>query len=146
MDDDIRVRACLAVVKNGRILLVPHYATDVGPVQWNLPGGRVRFEESLTETARREFREETGLEARVLRLLDVSEIILPERPWHSITVTFAGEVLGGKLTAEAGHLYGTKAPHWLAAEELREKAYHPRSAIEAALSGVGCELDRAEIS
>jgi len=136
MDKEIRVRASLAVVHDGRILLVPHYNTDAGPVQWNLPGGRVRFGEPLAETACRECREETGLEARVLRLLDVSEVILPERPWHSITVTFASELLGGVAAAEAGHPYGSKAPRWLSAEELRGQAYHPRRAIKAALPDV----------
>jgi hypothetical protein len=33
MNDYIRVRVCLAVVDDGRLLLVPHYNTDAGPVQ-----------------------------------------------------------------------------------------------------------------
>jgi hypothetical protein len=32
MPADIRVRVNLAVVRDGQILLVPHYDTDAGPV------------------------------------------------------------------------------------------------------------------
>jgi len=110
MSDVIRIRACLAVVQDGRILLVPHYDTDVGPVQWVIPGGRVGFGERLEEAALREFQEETGLQAQVVGLLDVSEVVLPERPWHSITVTFSGHITGGALAPEAGHRYGQKTP------------------------------------
>jgi len=60
----------------------------------------VRFGEGLREAALREFAEETGLRARCLGLLDVSEVILPEKPWHSTTDTFRGEVTGGELAPE----------------------------------------------
>jgi ADP-ribose pyrophosphatase YjhB (NUDIX family) len=33
MNDYIRVRVCLAVVDDDRLLLVPHYNMDAGPVQ-----------------------------------------------------------------------------------------------------------------
>jgi ADP-ribose pyrophosphatase YjhB (NUDIX family) len=118
MSADIRIRACLAVVHDDKILLVPHYNTDVGPVQWVIPGGRVAFGESLQEAALREFREETGLQARITGLLDVSEVILPEKSWHSITITFFGSVVGGELAPEADHRYGTKVPRWFSPAEL----------------------------
>ncbi|MEZ4615634.1 MAG: NUDIX hydrolase [Caldilineaceae bacterium] len=52
MSDTIRVRACLAVVEAGQLLLVPHFQTDSGvDVQWNLPGGKVEFGEALEAAA-----------------------------------------------------------------------------------------------
>jgi hypothetical protein len=51
--DHTRVRAYIAVVGDGRILLVPHYDTDRGPVQRNLRGGRVRLGEPLLGAATR---------------------------------------------------------------------------------------------
>ena len=112
---------------------MPHYDTDTGPIQWNVPGGRVRFGESLQETAVREFREETGLQAQITGLLDVSEVILPERPWHSITVTFSGSITGGELASEAGHGYGEKIPRWFSVADIGRVEYHPKQAVEKAL-------------
>ncbi|MHB9146576.1 MAG: NUDIX hydrolase [Symbiobacteriia bacterium] len=51
----------------GRILLMRR--ADNGA--WGIPGGMMEPGESLEETARREVREETGLEVRSMRLLDV---------------------------------------------------------------------------
>ena len=39
----IRLRVGVVVIEDGRILLVPHYDTDVGPVQWCIPGGRLEL-------------------------------------------------------------------------------------------------------
>ncbi len=136
MADQIRIRACVAVVKDGRILLVPHFATDAGPVQWVIPGGQVGFGERLHEAALREFAEETGLQARIRGLLDVSEVILPERAYHSVTVTYSGSIASGELAPEAGHRFGQKIPRWLSAGELRGLEFHPPAAVERAL-GMG---------
>jgi len=128
----IRIRVGVAVVQDARILLVPHYDTDAGPVQWCIPGGRLEPGEGFVEAAKREFEEETGLLVRDLRLLDVSEVILPTRPYHSITITLSGIVEGGRMRPEPDHRYGEKRPRWLSQEELAGLAYHPRSAVEKA--------------
>ncbi|MEJ2211915.1 MAG: NUDIX domain-containing protein [Anaerolineae bacterium] len=132
---EVRIRVALAVVHHGRILLVPHYDTDAGPVQWIIPGGRLAFGEALRAAAAREFTEETGLTAQAGDLLDVSEVLLPERPYHSLTITFRGTLLGGTLAAEAGHPYGQKLPRWFSAAELAGLAYHPPATVERALTG-----------
>ena len=134
MDEkSIRLRACLAVIREEKILLVPHYDTNEYPVQWNLPGGRVDFCESLQLAAMREFQEETGLTATVEKLLDVSEVVLPEKPYHSITITFLGRIVSGVMHAEPGHLHGVKVPQWFGREELAGISYHPSVVIDKAL-------------
>ena len=129
----IRIRVGIAAVQDGRILLVPHYDTDAGPVQWCIPGGQLDPGESLEEAAMREFEEETGLRVVDCQLLDVSEVILPERPYHSITITFSGTVEGGQIRPEPDHRYRDKTPRWLSREELAPLAYHPESTVEKAL-------------
>lgn len=133
MSNSIRVRACLAIVKDNKILLVPHYKTDAGAVQWVIPGGKLEFGESLQEAAIREFFEETGLQAKVTGLLDVSEVILSERPYHSITITFSGDVTNGGLRPEANHPYGEKMPRWFSMTEVKKVEYHPEKTVEKAL-------------
>lgn len=141
MTTTIRVRACLAVVQDERLLLVPHYQTDAGAVQWNIPGGGVEFGEALELAARREFTEETGLQAQITGILTITEVIQPQKPWHSITITFAGaltdRVSDGQLLPEIHPTYGQKVPQWFTAEAVRQVAYHPKPAVEKAL-----KLDR----
>jgi len=137
MEAGIRLRAGVAVVSDDKILLVPHYKPDAGPVQWVIPGGGVEFGEMLEHAAAREFHEETGLEVRITGLLDVSQVILPEIDWHSVTITFAGEVTGGELTPEAGHRFGEKIPKWLSAEDVCGLDVHPRKTIEKVFSRLG---------
>jgi ADP-ribose pyrophosphatase YjhB (NUDIX family) len=133
MNNSIRVRVCLVVVKDGRILLVPHYQTDVGPVQWTVPGGKVEFGEGTKEAAVREFGEETGLAAEVTGLVGIYERILVEKAYHSVTIAFSGRVTGGELKAEANHPYGEKIPRWMSKEELKDARYHPEPIVEKAL-------------
>jgi len=137
MEEEIRIRACLAAVRDGQILLVPHYGTDAGPVQWTIPGGRVAFGEGLRAAALREFEEETGLQAEITGLLEVSEVILPEKPWHSITVTFAGRVSGGELAPEADHPCGRKVPRWFSERMIEGIPVHPEGTVRKALIGEG---------
>ncbi len=56
-----------AVVKEGRILLVWSKSLH----QWQIPGGMQEPGESVAETARREIREETGLDLEVGDLIGV---------------------------------------------------------------------------
>jgi ADP-ribose pyrophosphatase YjhB (NUDIX family) len=133
---EIRLRVGVAVILEGRILLVPHYNTDAGPVQWVIPGGRVEYGETLEAAAIREFKEETGLIVRITGLVDVSQVIIPERDWHSVTITFAGEITGGKPMPEEEHRFGTKMPRWLSEEEVRSDEVHPRKTILKAFSSL----------
>ena len=75
---------------------------------------------------------------RVFHRYYKSEVILPERPYHSITISFSGRVTGGELRAEANHPYGEKEPKWLSAAEVMTVKYHPEQTVEKAL-GIGVE-------
>ena len=55
--------------QEGSILLVQQEGPD-GEVGWALPGGTWEIDESAEEAARREVREETGLEVEIVRLYD----------------------------------------------------------------------------
>ena len=131
MSTHIHVRSCLIVIQGQKILLVPHFNTDVGPVQYNAPGGRVEFGEALQETAVREFEEETGFTAECTGLLDIYEHHRPD--WHSITIGYWGVITGGSIRAEQTP-WGERLPRWLSQEELATVPYHPIPLINKALS------------
>ncbi len=92
----IRIRAAAVIPRDGEILLVCHRKGD--RTYWLLPGGGVEQGESIEACARREVREETGLDITLGPLLFVSETIAPDRSRHILHLTYLAEVTGGALT------------------------------------------------
>lgn len=68
------VGASAVVVRDGRVLLVRRARPPLAGL-WSFPGGRVRWGERLADAARREVREETGLEIDIVATLGWHEVI-----------------------------------------------------------------------
>lgn len=90
----------LFVVREGRVLLVRR-GNEPGRGKWSLPGGRIRFGERAEDAAVREMLEETGLEVRLRRVVDVVDVFWRnaegELIEHFVIVDFEAEVVGGEL-------------------------------------------------
>ena len=85
------VVAALVFIRQGDgILLVRQ---SYGAEYWSLPGGVVEAGESIEEAARREVREETGLEVRILRVIGIYSMTAQE----AIAITLEAEIIGGRL-------------------------------------------------
>jgi 8-oxo-dGTP diphosphatase len=65
------------IIENGRALLIRRGSEPLRG-EWSIPGGTLELGESLQEGVARELREETGLEVRVLELIEVFDRIFPD--------------------------------------------------------------------
>ena len=98
------------VISDGRALLIRRGSEPLKG-EWSIPGGTLELGETLVEGIRRELREETGLEVKVLDLIEVFERIFegdprePARPggperearpkYHFVIVDYLCEALSG---------------------------------------------------
>ena len=89
--DAVSDRSCALVMDQGRVLMV--LQTYGGRTFWTLPGGSLEPGEPPSEAARREVREETGLDVRIVRHL----VSVPRDGAESTYHCFLAEVRGGTL-------------------------------------------------
>ena len=97
------------VIRDGHVLLVQR-AQEPLSGKWTLPGGAVELGETLEEAVVRELREETGLEVRVLELIEAFERMARDDNdrlrYHYVLLDYlcvpvSGELLAGSDVAAA---------------------------------------------
>lgn len=113
---DPKVAVAVFVEDGARVLLVKR-GVEPEHGKWALPAGYVDAGEDPRLAAVREVAEETGLQVRITRLVDVFHS--PRRPGASIIIVYAAQMLGGTLCP---HDDATDAA-WFGPEALPELAF-----------------------
>jgi 8-oxo-dGTP diphosphatase len=88
--------AGVVCLRDGDVLLIRR-GTPPRLGEWSLPGGRIESGERAVDAALRELREETGVEAEIMGLLDVVDGLFPPR--HYLLVDYAARWLSGEPRA-----------------------------------------------
>jgi 8-oxo-dGTP diphosphatase len=64
---------------------------------WETPGGSVEFGETLEEAARREIREEFGVDIDVVDTFPAADHLIPNEHQHWVAVTFLARIRGSQV-------------------------------------------------
>jgi len=107
------------IIEHDRVLLVKRVHPPIQG-QWSIPGGVLEVGEFVREAAKREVREETGLEVEPGELLGVFDRILrdPDKrvQYHYVLIDFLCKYVGGELLAASD----AAEVRWFTLEELPE--------------------------
>jgi len=114
------------VVHEARTLLIRRGSAPLKG-EWSIPGGLLELGETLEQGVVRELAEETGLEVRVIELIEVFERIFPAPPnadgtpgdparpqYHFVILDYLCEIRGGTIAAASDALEFA----WAREEEL----------------------------
>lgn len=83
----------------GRVLIIKR-AFEPSANRWSIPGGAVELGESVREAARREIKEELGLDVKIRDVVEVLDNVVYEGDrikYHYVLIDFWAEVQGGTL-------------------------------------------------
>ncbi|WOQ69681.1 NUDIX hydrolase [Microbacterium limosum] len=135
---DMRVAAYAVIVEDDRILLA-RWTEGLRPA-WTLPGGGLDPGEDPAAAARREVREETGLDAVIGELLGIHSRVIPAAkrvtagaaaPLHTLRIVYRASVRGGTLRNEVGG--STDRAEWVRLDELDRRQ-------RVSLVGIGLKM------
>jgi len=113
----MNVRVAAILLRGQEILLMKHRRRALE--YWVLPGGAVQEGETLLECARRELKEETGLEVEPGPLVYVVDVISPRRK-HTVNLFFVCREAGGEFGVTPPKAGGEHLdePHWVQLHSL----------------------------
>lgn len=118
----------IMVIKDGQVLLGLRNSDPVkadssmhGEGTWTMPGGKLHFGGSFEMEATRELAEETGLQAKRLRVFSVSNDIVPDA--HYVTIGLLCEEFEGEVaTLEPEEITEWR---WWPLDKLPENMFPP---------------------
>ncbi len=93
---ELQVGVKALIEQDGKYLFLRRdKAFQSGPQKWDIPGGRIKPEEALSDALIREVHEETGLELEQASvLLAAQDIFVPEKSLHVVRLTYCATATG----------------------------------------------------
>lgn len=99
----------IAIEQDGKLLVI-NRSDGRG---YNMPGGLVRYKETVEQCILRETYEETGYRVQITGLVGVYSSPDRDPRFHSVAIVYKGNLVGGSLRAS-----GEGQPCWLTSDEL----------------------------
>lgn len=114
-----RIYGVLARRRAGRVKVLLARSLFLGREFINFPGGGIELGEAPMAALKREFKEETSVSIRPLRVLYASEglHVSTQRPWQIVSVYWLVRRVGGRLN-RGGNGDDVKGTFWADAEKL----------------------------
>lgn len=105
--------ASVSIFSDDKVLIIRENK-PVSVNKWNFPGGRMEYGEDILYSARREVKEETGLDVNLIGTTGVYNFISSTNN-QVILFHFIGEVTGGSLNLEEEEITDSK---WIKINDL----------------------------
>ncbi|HEC22244.1 MAG TPA: NUDIX hydrolase [Chloroflexi bacterium] len=140
----VAVDVVIFMIREGRlqVLLVKRrYPPFEG--RWAIPGGFVHIDESLEDAARRELREETGVEDVYLEQLYTFGRPDRDPRMRVISVTYFALLPAGEIDVRAGD--DAADARWFPVDDLPPLAFDHREIIEYALTRLRYKLEYTDV-
>lgn len=101
-----------ALEKDGKYLLVQE-AKEKCRGKWNLPAGHLDPNETIFDAAKREIREECGLDVELINICQIGNRKIEDDVF--VSIIFSAKVIGGEITFNPDEIM---AVEWFSYEEL----------------------------
>ena len=142
------------IVTDERGAILFQRRADFGDAWWGLPGGLLELGESITQTALRETREETGLSVQPTRLVGLYsspdfDVTYPNGDQaQQITACFASQTIDGRLHPQSDEILELRyflpdalppMPIWYSAMVADYLAHRPETSFRAGTPGADAD-------
>ena len=128
---DIRISVRSICLQNGYLLV--EQPSDDPHACYSFIGGELEFGELMESALKREYREEIGLEVKILRYLFVVEnrFLFNNKLIHSLEHYFQTEIEHTKITSQESHII----QRWLPIKHLKKYDVRPHVVRDAICDG-----------
>lgn len=110
------------VTKGGKVLLNKRKDDSHGDGTWSVSGGHLEFGEDLEHAARREVKEETGVNVKNLRFVGVTNDVYKKEKKHYITIFYIADFASGKIKNSDEF---SKEWRWVSWDDLPKNLFLP---------------------